>query len=220
MNPSFHSELEQEFHQFLLKKGYPADAIAFEARLGDRYRPDFAITDLSRDRRIAFFEVKGAVDDSVQRKVFAQLIAYSKAARAVGAPCYLVVRAKGPAFDKPFDFYYVDSGNSVQPLSPELFPSYHSLSANSVATTKEQIATDIEQTKDRFQTVCWVIAGIFFILAIVDFFCDQAAIELVDSTRLTLLGIVVALVVIPFAQKFKILGIEYERYLKEIKKKE
>jgi hypothetical protein len=219
MTPNFHSEIEEQFYAYLVKRGYPRDSIAFEVRLGDRHRPDFAVTDLSRDQRIAYFEIKAQITPSSQKRIFDQIRDYSAAAKAVGAPCFLVTPAKSPTFEEPFDFYYVDRDDSVQQLAKELFPSYPSLASNSVATKKEQIETDTKETKDHFQMACWILAGIVLILAIADFFCDQKAIELVDATRLTLLGIGVALVVIPFAQKFKILGVEYERYLRESRTK-
>jgi hypothetical protein len=214
-----HSEIEQQFYAYLVKRGYPRDSIAFEVQLGDRHRPDFAIIDLFKDQRIAFFEIKAAITPSTQKRIFDQIREYSEAAKNVGAPCYLVTPAKSPTFEEPFDFYYVDKDDSVQQLAKELFPSYPSLASNSVATKREQIDNDTKETKDYFQKVCWNLACLVFIVAIADFICDQKAIELVDATRVTLLGITIALFVIPYAQKLKILGIEYERYLQESRTK-
>ena len=48
-------------------------------------------------------------------------------------------------------------------------------------------------------------------VVIADFVCAQYEIELLTTERMALLGACVALVVIPFAQKFKGLGIEWEK---------
>ncbi|NJK93296.1 MAG: type I restriction enzyme HsdR N-terminal domain-containing protein [Blastochloris sp.] len=138
MTPNFHSELEEHFYAYLLNRGYPRDSILFEVRLGDRHRPDFAVTDLSRDQHIAFFEMKAQITPATQSRIFEQIKAYSEAAKAVGAPCYLVTPAKSPTFEEPFDFYYVDKDNNVQQLAKELFPSYPSLASNSAATKKSR----------------------------------------------------------------------------------
>jgi hypothetical protein len=81
-----HSEIEQQFYAYLVKRGYPRDSIAFEVQLGDRHRPDFAIIDLFKDQRIAFFEIKAAITPSTQKRIFDQIREYSEAAKNVGAP--------------------------------------------------------------------------------------------------------------------------------------
>ncbi len=217
MPETFHSEAESQFFEYLLKKGYPRDSISFEPRLGDRHRPDFAITDPATDQRLAYFEVKGQIRSDRQVNAFEQIKKYAEAARPSGSSVYLASLAKSPTLDEPFDFYYVNKDNSVEALPRELFPTFNSLAADVLAGRKANLESSREQTRDHFQIVCWILAVVVLALAIADFVCDQKAIELIDATRLTLLGIVVALIVIPFAQKFKVMGIEYERFVRQLK---
>jgi len=189
--------------------------VVFEPRLGEMHRPDFAVTDPVFDQRLAYFEVKVQLTPATQHRVFVQLKAYANAARAVGASVYLATPAQVPTSEEPFDFYRVDKDDSVQPLPQSLFPNYRSLSSDVIAIRKEKIESSREKTKDHFQFACWFLAGVVLILTGLDFIFDRYMIELIDTNRLTLLGITVALIVIPFAQKFKILGIEYERYMRK-----
>ncbi len=217
MKEPFHSEVETKFFEYLLKRGYPRDAITFEPHLGERLRPDFAITDPLLDQRLAYIEVKNRLRPKSMHQAFEQLKVFAVAAKVVGASVYLAAPSEKPTAEEPFDFYYVDKDDSVKLLPTALLPTYHSLLSDVVATRKAQIETSREQTKDHFRIACWILAAVVFILTIVDFICDLNAIEVMNATRLTLLGISVALIVIPYAQKLKILGIEYERYVQKSK---
>ena len=211
MEDQFHSQLESKFFEYLLARGYSRDSITFEPRLGTNFRPDFAVNDPSIGLRLAYFEVRGLMDDATRNRSLQQLRRYATEAREVGASFYVVTPAKEPTDTEPFDFLFVNDKSELEALPRELFPTYRSLSSDVIATRKVQVETSRERTKDTFQIVCWVIAVVVIVLGIADFVCDQKTIELVDTTRITLLGIAVALIVIPFAQKFKILGVEYER---------
>ena len=217
MKVPFHSAVETQFFEYLLKRGYPRDAITFEPYLGERLRPDFAITDPVLDQRLAYIEVKNRLMPNGMHQAFKQLKTYASAAKAVGASAYLAIPSEKPTIEEPFDFYYVDKNDSVKLLPTELLPTYHSLLSDVVATRKAQIETSQEQTKDYFRITCWILAAVVFILIVVDFVCNLNAIEVMNATRLIMLGISVALIVIPYAQKLKILGIEYERYVQKSK---
>lgn len=168
MHENFHSEVEAQFFEYLLKKGYPRDAIAFEPRLGDQRRPDFAVSDPSINQRLAYFEVKGQIRSDRRMSAFAQLKKYAEAAKATGASAYLAALATSPTLGEPFDFYYVGKDDSVQSLPKELFPTYNSLVSDVIAGRKANLESSRKQTKDHFQIACWVLAGVVLLLAIAD----------------------------------------------------
>lgn len=209
MDNEFRSQIEEQFYRYLLRRGYPPNAIVFEARLSDRFRPGFAINDPERDQRLAYFEVKGAISRANQHEMFEQIKAYADAAR--GIPVYLATPARSPTFEEPFDFYFVDKENQVQVFPKELFPTFRSLASDAVASRKEKVEESRETTKDFLQWACWILAVLTVILGVADFFFERTGVELISGTRLTLFGVAIALVIIPFAQKLKILGVEYER---------
>jgi len=167
------------------------------------------------NQRLAYFEVKGPITENRQHVFFDQLRAYADAARISGASAYLVSVKENAAFEEPFDFYYADADGKVNRLPIDLFPTFKSLSSSIVAGKRAKFEKSREETKDHFQSACWGLSGFVLIALIADFILDRFSIELLDTTRLTLLGIVVALVVIPFAQKFKVLGLEYERFIRK-----
>ena len=68
-----------------------------------------------------------------------------------------------------------------------------------------------ENTLNYFQVICWVVAFLLFIVLLLDI------LKIVSMTpeRLALVGGIVALVIIPFAKKLRILGVEFERLSKD-----
>lgn len=211
MEEHFNSHVESQFFEYLLKRGYSRDSIMFEPYLGNKFQPDFAINDPGSAQRLAYFEVRGSLYQVRGEKYLKRLKAYSAEARAINTPFYIVIPSDNPTETEPFDFLFVNEQGDFETLPKELFPTFRSLSSDVIATQKVDVKVLREKTKDAFQVVCWTLAGSAILLVIVDFFCDLYRIELIDSTRLTLLGVIVALIVIPFSQKFKFLGVEYER---------
>lgn len=63
---------------------------------------------------------------------------------------------------------------------------------------------------DGFKATCWLLAAAAFLVGAAD------TVGLIDlnPTRLAIFGVVIALVVIPFASRLKLLGVEFERLQK------
>jgi len=70
---------------------------------------------------------------------------------------------------------------------------------------------EIKKTADWFKVVCWICAVVVVALAI----CDNIVLFTISSTQLALIGVAVALALIPFSRKLKVLGIEFERLIAE-----
>lgn len=64
---------------------------------------------------------------------------------------------------------------------------------------------------DGFFVVCYCTAAGALLVAIADFVLKQRGVTVLTAERLTLLAVAAALVIVPYLQKFKALGVEIER---------
>ena len=210
----FHSILESKFAAFLQERGYPDGSLIYEPRLkgpqGKLYIPDFLIVDPSRNERLAIVEVKGRLSDRIGH-VQEQFEHYKKAAGDSTLPAFLVTPSEDPESKYPFELHIFNSENQLEKLDLRLFPAFSALSSNHIAEQKQDIKEKKEKVTNSFQTISYLTAFVLVVLLIADFVCSLKGVILLTAERLTLLGGAVALVVIPFAQKFKGLGIEWER---------
>lgn len=214
-NTRYHSELEKKFAEYLVTLGYPKDSIVYEPAFvstdgRSTYRPDFAIVDPVKEERLAIIEVKGRKLQNTERS-YNQLLAYSKAIDKERIPLFLVTASEAPESFFPFDLYVFSDEGTLIKSDFALFPTFPALSAEESVERKNGIRKRKNETIENFQLVSWCLAGVLLIVIIADFVCAQYDIELLTTERMALLGACVALVVIPFAQKFKGLGIEWEK---------
>ena len=111
----------------------------------------------------------------------------------------------------PFDVHALNNDNELQKFDLGLFPVFSALSFNQLAEKKQDLKQEEKEVVDSFKKISYITVSVLVVLLIADFICSLNNITLLTVERLTLLGGAVALVVIPFAQKFKGLGIEWER---------
>jgi hypothetical protein len=77
-------------------------------------------------------------------------------------------------------------------------------------SNQKQMVTDQQQTvTGQLKWICWVLAAAVAALGLIDFFWEEKSI--LNPSRLALVGVVIGLVILPFAQRLKLLGIEFER---------
>ncbi|HEN8797518.1 TPA: hypothetical protein U8251_000030 [Pseudomonas putida] len=127
-------------------------------------------------------------------------------------PVFLVTPSQNKTL--PFDLYIFNFDGGLIPTDFSLFPTFIALTAEDTAERKDEIRTEKTRTTEAFQTVSWGLAGILFVIVIADFICAQYAVVLITTERMALLGAVIALIAIPYAQKFKGLGIKWEKATK------
>ncbi|GGB91519.1 hypothetical protein GCM10011352_16960 [Marinobacterium zhoushanense] len=127
-------------------------------------------------------------------------------------PVFLVTPSSNQIF--PFDLYIFDIDGGLIPTDFALFPTFPTLTAEDAAERKSGLRIEKVEAVESFQKVSWVLAFIVFAIVVADFICAQNDIVLLTTERMALIGAVVALIVIPFAQKFKGLGIEWEKATK------
>jgi len=77
-------------------------------------------------------------------------------------------------------------------------------------SNQKQVVTGQQQTvTGQLKWICWALAGVCAALGLMDFFWEDKSI--LNPSRLALIGVVIGLVILPFAQRLKLLGIEFER---------
>lgn len=219
MDRDYHSKIEKEFSEYLMTIGYPKDCIVYEPAFfaadgRKRYRPDFLIVDPVKKERLAIIEIK-ATNQIDSKNTYEQLRAYSKAVGNDNIPVFLVTPSQNQMF--PFDLHIFNIDGGLIPTDFALFPTFPALTAEDTAERKTELRTEKTRTTETFQNVSWVLAFLLFGIIVADFVCAQYDIVLLTTERMALLGAVVALIVIPYAQKFKGLGIEWEKATKNDK---
>ena len=208
-----HSELEQQFFDYLRRKEFPSDSIIAQPMTGGDSRPDFAVVDKGKDEVLAMFEIKNRIHGQSLDDAFSQLRHDTAAFRGLGVAVYLVVPAASPTFSEPFQFYRERHDGSTEEVPAILFPTFASLLAGKSALKKEEIKREQIDTTDEFRRLCCYMAILCLALIAVDIYASLSGwkIEILTTQRITLLGAAIALFVIPYAQKIKALGFEYER---------
>lgn len=225
MTPHSFSEAKfaEEFAKFLKQKGYPADSLVYQPILfaegKRRYRPDFAIVDPERQERLAIIEVKGGLDGRLSQSAIAQLQLYARALGNEPIDLLLAVPVSGIDAIFSFGFYKLSDNGELIEFPIDEFPRFLSLKANKAATKKEFLDRETEEATDSFKTICFSLATIATVLFITDFVLQVFGIILLSTERLTILGIAVALMILPFVTKLRGLGFEYEREHIETKRK-
>jgi hypothetical protein len=209
----FYSKLEAEFSSYLKTLDYPLGSLIYEPRIkfGNRiYRPDFVVIDPENNDRLAIIEVKGNVLKSFD-SVKEQLNSYRNAIGDTTIAAFLVTPSEAYVADHTFDLFQLNEDGNFEKIDIRLFPSFSALSSNKAAEKKKELSDKKEEVTSSFESVSRWTAAVLIGLVFADFVCTFYAITILTAERLTLLGGAVALIVIPYAQKFKGLGIEWEK---------
>lgn len=98
-------------------------------------------------------------------------------------------------------------GDTKEIFSGE-FPSYDALVAGDKTSTKATRTATFKATVDTFQLTCICLSIVVTVLLIL----DVANILKLSTKQLGLAGLAAVLLVLPFAAKLKMLGIEFERH--------
>lgn len=209
------SKIEEKFFQHLLELGFPKSSVIYEPvfqPIGDgrRYRPDFALLDPKTNELLAIVEIKGRNDSDTLLRAMQQVRQYITALRDRSVRGFVVT----PAQSGGFDFYTLGEDDKPKQVPSSSFLHFESLSSARNAENKEILAEEKKETIDQFLDVCFSAAAVSVIIAIADFICTRFAVTLLTTNRMILIGVAIALVVIPYVQKFKGLGIEIERAAK------
>ncbi|UDQ98851.1 hypothetical protein AAEX28_01885 [Lentisphaerota bacterium WC36G] len=209
------ARIESDFAEFLIENGYPKETLLLEPRIGDLkegyYHPDFIILDPYCNEKLAIIEVKAKLFLNKKKQIKNQLDQYRKAVGDPLLPIFLVTPNDDSDAQYSFNLYTFDDNNDLTELDFKLFPKFKTLSSNKISYKRQSLYAKKEKSYNSFKILAFIIAGVLFLCVMADFICSRYNITLLTAERLTLLGAAAALTIIPYAQKFKGLGIEWER---------
>lgn len=194
---------------FLISHGYPKESLVVEWKVGNNLYVDLAVIDPISNNVVAIFEIKRRKTVETLNLAKQQLIKYKTAMGEQKVPAYIVFYNGNN--NPPFDMYYIKPQESDEVEEIVEVPSYsifkNAVLQKTILETKEKR----KSTLTSFQIVCWIMALFIFILLIM----DLSDVIKLSAERLTMLGATVGLIIIPFASKLKILGMEFERLTDE-----
>ena len=200
---------------YLKQHGYPPESFVMEWAVGQSYRVDLAVVDPDTNKAIALFELKRRKTEETLKMASRQLESYASAVGGQDIPTYVVFPKEGMP---PFEIYYLNKDENISEENlfvVEKIPDQSFLKNSKFRNLLKQVENKQESARDNFQRVCWGMASFLFILLILEIVGKLQ----ISKERLALIGIIIALIIIPSASKLKILGIEYERWKEKSAKK-
>ncbi len=196
---------ESEFHilfkEYLTKeKEFPELSLLQEFRIGGGGIVDVLVVKQGTSSPVALFELK-------HLKYFKPLSAGQQIqgyldALDVEIPAYLVSFSD----DGSFDIHAYKGGHDFEKLNKGDFPKYRSIATKKSVEDIFKIENKKKKSLDGFQRTCYGLA----VLVTFTLVSKMAGWITVSSEDLGLIGVIIALVIIPNAAKLKLLGVEYE----------
>ncbi len=197
--------------EFLRKHGFPETSFASEFKFIDRH-VDLAILDPVLSIPLIFFEFKpNKTNELVELDEESRSNQLKKLYNST-IPTFLVY---SESFEPFFSIHQVFFDSPEDRFRIERIPSrsilyYSYLRRSRLIEESRKTAEKKEKTMDHFRILCWIASIAILIIAVL----NKLSILSITSTDLTLLGGGLALLILPFASKLKILGVEFERYKK------
>ena len=202
--------------ELLRRRGYPDDSILIEpsSERGhvDWLVPDLLILDPRTRERLAAFEIKVNNSAVIPSLSAAWLETYTKMLQTTSLRLYFATAAPGPASE--LELYQLDARGELQQIAEAEFPTFRALAADKFAARKDRAREDQLGTTESFKLMTRWIALVALLLIAVDVLLEQTLqTQLLTPNRLVAFGVAAALLVVPYAAKFKALGVEWERFL-------
>jgi hypothetical protein len=203
---------ERDISEALLRElselGYPESSVRseFPVSIGRHLRTyiDVAVIDPDTSDVLAIIEIKGSTRPEMLKSAAKQVAAQSK--MLPSAPMAFVYAYDG---EEKIIGRVSEEDSSLEDISS--LPQFKSLRSGGRAHQKIESKKKSNRVTDTFTICCYVLA----ILVAVILALDVASIYKFSSQQLSLLGIFIGLIVIPYAAKFKLLGMEFERYFSQ-----
>jgi hypothetical protein len=215
-------QVEERLIELLkIRLGVPDEAILLDpvftnAKGVQGCRPDVVIIDPATKEALAILEVKSRLTEDKKAKYREQVASYADIDPERRLPTYLVTGKD----DGGVRFDLLTQENDFEEVGENAIPTYASLKASNITVKLNAVQIEQKRSADSFRMLCNLAAILSMILFALDvYFKDfhKPPFELLNSSRMILLGAVAALIIIPYAQKFKGLGIEYERIVSSAK---
>lgn len=204
------------FMDYLKDHGYPENSINAEYQVGEHTRVDIVILDPDTKTPIQIFEIKKNKTDNMIKFGKGQIQKAKALLKAADIPAYLVF----PSNDEPyFEVMEVKKDTDETNNKSENDEKKENTLVLNYPGQKNarlsKVAVDYKEKQkkviDYFKISSWILAGCIFILGLL----SKLKIIEITATDLTLIGAIIALILIPFSSKLKFLGIEFERLTKK-----
>lgn len=206
-------DIHPVFVKYLISKGYPENSITINPvyeHLGRRFRPDIVIVDPESNKPLAIFEIKYSSNGKNLTDAIQQLYSYAQAIKVPDIPLFAAVPI-GIDKEIQFEIYPIKTPSETKGTEPpkktDNPPDYALLKNSRLTEELTKISKEQEHTIDDFTKVSWILAFLVFISLI----ADIISIFKIDVQRLALIGVIIGLIILPYANKLKILGFEFER---------
>lgn len=194
---------------YLKSHGYSEDNIILEWKITDNIRVDMAIIDSVSKKPIALFEFKRRKNKESENLAKQQLKKYAQTVGDSTIPLYVVYSIDQEPY---FELFFLTEQNGVEILKPIYqVPTFTSFKNSSISKQIIQVEKEKKNTYDLFKIICWLLAAIIIGLLYLDF---KECIKLTPE-RLGIIAIISGLIIVPFARKLNILGVEFERLYEE-----
>jgi hypothetical protein len=198
-------ELLSRVASLLIQHGYPEDSIMLEWKLTEKYRVDMAIIDNVTKRPVALFEFKRQRRAESEHIAIAQIKKYAEVLGDITIPLYLIFASDN---SEGFEMFFLteENGKETLKLVPTI-PQFTSLRNSFISKAVSKNERDKKETFNWFKFICWLLA---LIVALLLFFDFNGNIQITPE-RLGIIAIIIGLVIVPFARKLNIIGLEFER---------
>jgi Type I restriction enzyme R protein N terminus (HSDR_N). len=212
-------DIHNFFIDYLISKGFPNNSITVHPLLEDKSRPDIIIVDPVTNKPLAIFEVKREKSNNTISISEKQLIKYAQAIKNPDIPLFAVFPI---AVDNALEFEFFTV--SISPENKETgiishqvtLPTYNLLKNSRLTEELSKISDQRERTIGIFEIICWILA-VFVLIVLI---ADLLNIFKIDFQQLGLIGLIIGLIILPYANKLKILGFEFERLTQSKKDKD
>lgn len=202
-------QYERKLFDFLRKKGFLEESLILEPQFrqagGHILRPDIAIVDPETKTVLSIIELK--TSKGLNRRYAAQLLNYISFFENTSVKGFLAL----PKGDSDFSFYELDKNNNLVECELDNILNFNRLNIKQTAETLSNLNSQRSKNISCFNIICFIFSLLSFLLIAVDFICSRYGIQILTPERLALFGVSIALAVIPFVQKLKMLGVEIER---------
>jgi hypothetical protein len=206
-------DFEAEVHNWLVhEKGYPRPSVQPEAIVAPRrtstpLRADFAVVDLNRSEFVAIIEVKASRDHAALRNAVAQLISFREHLGKPFIPLFLFFKPLSGS-GVPFEISQVLPDGTQKQVALDDFPAYQALVSGDRSGVKATRRVAARAAVDAFAVVCIGLA----ITASVVLWLDVSGTLELSPKQLILASVAAGFLVLPFAAKLNLLGVEFERH--------
>jgi hypothetical protein len=203
---NFASKFEVEFADFLKIHGYPDGSLMREPIIKDiNFRPDFLVIDITNNEHLAIIEIKKEISDKNVHAIKKQMDFYKQALGDSNIAVFIAIQS-----GESFDLFTFRKDNTLEKLNLHLFPNFKTLSANNIVERKLELKKGKEKTADSFDDLCRNLSYVLISIVVADFILSLFKIPLLSVERMSLIGAIIVFFIIPYAQKFKAFGIEWE----------